>query len=72
MVSEAHTKVILQAINEKAAENGVAWWHDVGPVLETYGLDFDAVATVRDRGLIERSREKGLLRLTPAGRARLS
>lgn len=72
MVSEAHTKVILQAIMDASNGKGVAWWADVAPALETYGLDFNHVSAVRDRGLIERSREIGLLRLTPAGRAKIS
>lgn len=72
MTNEIHTALILRTIREKANESGFAWWADVGPALEPFGLDWNNVAEIRDRGLIERSREIGRLRLTPAGLSRIA
>lgn len=72
MTSDPHTILILQTIMKVSNGSGAAWWVDVSPALEPYGLDFNNVSPLRDRGLIERSREIGLLRLTPAGRAKIS
>lgn len=72
MVSDAHTLLILKTIKEHGGENGIAWWADVGPALEPYGLDFDSVDALRAKGLIERSKEIGRLGLTAAGLSRIA
>lgn len=72
MTSDAHAVLILRTIREHANEKGLAWWADVGPALEPFGLGWDNVVAVRDRGYIERSREIGLLRLTSAGLSRIT
>lgn len=65
--ADGHTLVILQTIQQHASANGIAWWADVGPALEPFGLGWDNVAALRDKGLIERSNEIGRLKLTPVG-----
>lgn len=67
MKTDGHARLILQTIKDHAAESGIAWWDQVGPALEPFGLDFNNVTPLRDRGLIEQSREIGRLRLTAAG-----
>lgn len=72
MTSDPHTILILRTIREHANDRGIAWWSEVGPVLEPFGLEWSDVAAVRSKGLIEPSTEIGRLRLTPAGLRRIS